>query len=182
VLSLKRPNTESLIGDLGNLGVTVNTYMDVEKFVSLKDLISIRPPEHLPKDIEAAFKEGATCKSVGCYNAAGTMFRLCVDLATRSMLPAKDIPEPNAATRRNLGLRLPWLISKGYLPESLRELSTCIKDDGNDGAHVGSLTEADADDLLDFTVALLERMFTEPERLRVAKERRDARRSAPKTS
>jgi hypothetical protein len=49
--------------------------------------------------------------------------------------------------------------------------------DGNDGAHVGSLKKTDAEELLDFTVALLERMYTEPEKLRLAKDRRDSRRS-----
>ena len=105
------------------------------------------------------------------------MFRLCVDLATKSMLPAEDTPGLNAKTRRDLGLRLPWLFENSRLPESLKDLSSCIKEDGNDGAHSGNLSEADASDLLDFSVALLERIFTEPERLRLAKERRDARRS-----
>ena len=104
------------------------------------------------------------------------MFRLCVDLATKSMLPAEDAPGLNAKTRRDLGLRLPWLFESGRLPEALRYLSSCIKEDGNDGAHAGSLSEADAADLLDFSIALLERIYTEPERLRLAKERRDARR------
>jgi hypothetical protein len=180
VISQKTPGTEHSLENLPNLEVAVNRYMEIEGFVNLKDIASVPPPEHLPMDIEAAFKEGAMCKSVGCYNAAGTMFRLCVDLATRLRLPAKEVSEPNAATRRNLGLRLPWLFDNGHLPEALRELSSCVKDDGNDGAHVGSLTESDADDLLDFTVALLERMFTEPERLRIAKERRETRRGTPK--
>ena len=158
----------------------VNTYMNIEGFINLKDIATTSPPEHLPKDIEAAFKEGATCLSVGCHNAAGTMFRLCVDLATRSSLPEQDIQGLNAKIRRNLGLRLPWLFDNGYLPEALRELSSCVKEDGNDGAHVGSLKKGDAGDLLDFTVALLERMYTEPERLQLAKQRRDSRRDTPK--
>jgi hypothetical protein len=154
----------------------LNKYVTVKGHISLKDGVSVEPPEFLPKDIESVFSEGATCVAVGCYNAAGTMFRLCVDLATKSMLPAEDAPGLNAKTRRDLGLRLPWLFANGILPESLRDLSSCIKEDGNDGAHAGSLTEADAADLLDFSTALLERIYTEPERLRLAKERRDARR------
>lgn len=43
--------------------------------------------------------------------------------------------------------------------------------------HDGSLEKEDAEDLLDFTFALLERMYTEPERLRIAKERRESRRA-----
>jgi hypothetical protein len=154
----------------------VNKYLDVEGYISLKDKAAVRPPEHLPKEIEAAFKEAATCLAVGCYNAAGTMFRLCIDLATRSMLPAQDTPGLTAKVRRDLGLRLPWLFDNGHLPEALRGLSSCIKDDGNDGAHAGTLTRAEAEDLLDFSTALLERLYTEPERLRLAEERRALRR------
>lgn len=114
--------------------------------------------------------------SIGCYNAAGTMFRLCIDLATRAKLPEGDVEGLNAKTRRDLGLRLPWLLDKGLLPQDLRELSTCIKEDGNDGAHQGTLGEDDAEDILDFSYELLERLYTEPKRIEIAKERRLARR------
>ena len=169
----------NLKNGLVNLNNAVNGCMNIEGFINLKDLATAAPPEHVPEEIRAAFAEGATCLSVGCYNAAGTMFRLCVDLATRARLPEHDVPGLNAKIRRDLGLRLPWLFGNGHLPEDLRELSSCVKEDGNDGAHVGSLTKDDAADLLDFANALLERMYTEPERLRLAKERRDRRRGTP---
>jgi hypothetical protein len=155
---------------------SLNNYVEIKGHVSLKDTASVSPPEFVPKEIEAIFQEGATSLAVGCYNAAGTMFRLCVDLATKAMLPEEETQGLNAKIRRDLGLRLPWLFETGRLPESLKELSSCTREDGNDGAHRGSLTEADANDLLDFTSALLERLYTEPERLRLAKARRDARR------
>ena len=158
----------------------LNNFVNIKGHISLKDSASVPPPEFLPKEIDAVFQEGATCLAVGCCNAAGTMFRLCVDLATRSMLPPEEVPGLNAKVRRDLGLRLPWLFETGRLPDFLKDLSSCIKEDGNDGAHAGTLTEADADDLLDFTSVLLERIYTEPERLRLAKERRDARRTQPK--
>lgn len=154
----------------------LNLYADVETYVSLKDEANIDPPEHLPKEIEAVFKEGATCLAVHCYNAARTMFRLCIDLATRAMLPADQVAGLNEKTRRDLGLRLPWLFANKLLPGELKDLSSCIKDDGNDGAHAGTLRQRDAEDLLDFTTALLERLYTEPERLRLAEQRRKARR------
>ena len=78
-------------------------------------------------------------------------------LATRSILPNDDAEDLNAKVRRDLGLRLPWLFDKGLLPVSLKALSSCIKEDGNDGAHAGTLKQPDAEDLLDFTTALLER-------------------------
>jgi hypothetical protein len=158
-----------------NLEQALNRFVTVEGFISLKDHAGEEPPEHLPDNIEAVFREGATCLAVGCNSAAGTMFRLCLDLATREMLPA-DAPGLNASVRRNLGLRLPWLFENGRLPEALRELSACVKDDGNDGAHSGTLTVKEAGDLLDFTRVLLERLYTEPARIQLAKQRREERR------
>ena len=156
----------------------LNNYTTVRGFVSYKDKATVTPPQFLPAEIEAVFLEGATCLSVGCFNAAGTMFRLCVDLATKGMLPTdEDTPGLNWKIRRDLGLRLPWLFNATLIPESLRDLSTCIKEDGNDGAHAGTLTVDDANDLLDFTAMLLERIYTEPERLRLASQRRTDRRS-----
>lgn len=155
---------------------SISDLVRVESYVSTKDEAGVTAPEHLPPAIKAAFEEGATCHAVKCPNAAGTMFRLCVDLATQPLLPKEDEDGLSYKTRRDLGLRLPWLFDHKKLPEDLRELSSCIHQDGNDGAHKGTLTEEETEDLLDFATALLERMFTEPERLKAAKLRRDERR------
>jgi hypothetical protein len=162
----------------GPMAVTdsLNNYMSVEGYVSIKDVATIRPPEYVPPDVVAAFNEGATSLAVRCFNAAGTMFRLAVGLATRPLLPPDGDTSISAKQRRDLGLRLAWLFDKGRLPSELRELSKAIREDGNDGAHQGTLTKTDAEDILDFSVRLFERMFTEPEKLRLAQERRTARR------
>ena len=177
VLSQKNPDSSEIIQKgLANIPVAVNQLMDVEGHISLKDIATEQPPEHLPENIDAAFREGAACMAIGCINAAGTMFRLCLDLATRTMLPEGDTGGLNARTRRDLGLRLPWLFDNSVLPESLREFSDCIKEDGNDGAHKGTLSEEDAGDIFDFTYIMLERIYTEPKRIELAKERRASRR------
>jgi hypothetical protein len=59
---------------------------------------------------------------------------------------------------------------------ALRELAKCIREDANDGAHAGNLSKEDAEDLLDFTTTLLERLVTEPKRLERAEARRKKRR------
>jgi hypothetical protein len=159
--------------------VSVNGAFDVHDFRSLKDQVGASPPDHLPPSIEAAFKEGAACLAVKCYNAGATMFRMCLDIATKELLPE---PMPAGLTphiQRNLGPRLGWLFDNGILPEPLRELSQCIKDDGNAGAHDGSLIQVDAADLMDFTFILLERLYTEPKRLELAAQRRASRHSPP---
>jgi hypothetical protein len=185
IVSSTEPSHREFMREKGPIQIVgaINRMMDVEEYVSLKDAAPIPPPEHLPVDIQAAFNEGAKCAAIGCHNAAGTMFRLAIDLATSDLLPKPD-PEIekkglNAKIRRDLGLRLPWMFENNLLPEALRDLSTCVKDDGNDGAHRGTLKKEDAEDLLDFSARLLERIFTEPERLRIAKARRDER-NAPK--
>jgi hypothetical protein len=158
---------------------SLNSWFLVEGFISLKDSGAAASPEYVQDPIIAnAFREGAVSLVVGNWNAAGTMFRLAIDLTTRPMLPTEDVSGLNKRTRRDLGLRLPWLFDNGILPNDLRELSSCVREDGNDGAHAGTLTKEDAQDLLDFTTALLERIFTEPERLRLAKERREKRRQS----
>jgi Domain of unknown function (DUF4145) len=69
-----------------------------------------------------------------CYNAAGTMFRLAIDLATRPMLQPPGDASISHKERRDLGLRLPWLFKSGGLPASLQDLSVAVREDGTDGA------------------------------------------------
>lgn len=180
VLSLKTSahDQHQIIKEKGlvDVGRAINRWMDIKGFIKISDFANASPPEHLPMNIRAAFEEAAKCLAIDCYNATGTMFRLCIDIATRSLLPEGEVAGLNAKTRRDLGLRLPWLFDNAKLPENLRELSTCVKEDGNDGAHAGTLQKADAEDLFEFTMALLERIYTEPEKLRLAKERREKRR------
>ena len=61
-----------------------------------------------------------------------------------------------------------WLFDNAILPPTLRELAKCIREDADDGAHVGNRSKADAEDLLDFTMVLLDRLITEPKRLELA--------------
>ncbi|HGM5513836.1 TPA: DUF4145 domain-containing protein [Stenotrophomonas maltophilia] len=164
-----------MIGGIGQATGVLNHFVDVIGVINIKDVASIAPPEHLPAPIEAAFSEGASCLAIGCVNAAAAMFRLCVDLATIDLVPAVGEGAPNPRTARELGLRLVWLFENGKLPEDLHDLSVCIKDDGNDGVHRGSLSSAEAEDLLDFTTELLRRRYTEKERIRLARERKEAR-------
>ncbi len=70
-----------------------------------------------------------------------------------------------------------WLFDNHLLPESLRGLAECVKDDGNDGAHEGILDKVAAEDLEDFAYLFLERLYTEPQRLVEARARREQRRN-----
>jgi hypothetical protein len=162
---------------LAKIQESLNNYFDIDGYICLKDMGVIAAPEHVPNEIAKAFREGATSVVTDCPNAAGAMFRLVIDLTTRPLLPAEGTPGIKRKTRRDLGLRLPWLFENGLLPKDLEDLSKCIREDGNDGAHAATLAKNDALDLQDFCVALLGRIFTEPKRLQLAAERRAQRRA-----
>lgn len=164
-----------------NYNGMLNDIVEVKRPITLRDALTHEGPEFLPDDVQSIYKEAVSCLAIECYNAASTMFRLCIDLATRPMLPAANdmtgADYPSSKERRELGLRLKWMFKHGLLPNTLETLSDAVREDANDGAHRGTLMRADAEDLLDFCDALLERMITEPEKLRRAKERRAQRRN-----
>lgn len=167
-------------GSISSISGSINDFLEINGYISLRDDGGIDCPEMVPPVIAEVFREGASSFAAGCPNAAGAMFRLCLDLATKdrqSALQANAGAPPNQAQRNRLFDRLAWLFAQNLVPSDLQELADCVRDDGNDGAHDGTLTLTDAEDLLDFTVALLERVYTEPGRLVAARSRRDQRRA-----
>ena len=155
-------------------GFNFNSIGIIRGVVTPADLKVGPPPDFLPKKINNIFTEGAKCLSVGCYNAAATMFRLCLDIATKELLPPEG-QEPGNRVRRSLGFRMEWLFDNQSLPEAMKDLAECVKEDGNDGAHEGLLDKTSAIDLMEFTYILLERLYTEKVRLEEAKIRRQKR-------
>jgi Domain of unknown function (DUF4145) len=167
----------------GPSGTVVTIHGDLEPefkslgFLDFTEVKSKPAPDHLPPAIQSAFQEGTKCLATNCANAACAMFRLCLDLATKDMLPAEGAEQgPTNHQRRNLSARLEWLFEQGRLLPDLKELSQAVRDNGNDGAHDGNLTMHDAEDMYDFAFALFNRLYAEPQRLALANERRAARR------
>ena len=83
----------------------LNNHFKIERFISLRDHAKQAPPDFVEGDVARAFEEGAACLSIACYNAAATMFRLCIDLVTRQYLPPDSSydtnPKPNEKQRRD---------------------------------------------------------------------------------
>jgi len=138
------------------------------RHISPADVDTAPPPEDLPDDIDRAFREATKCAVVGCYNAAGAMFRLCLDLATKGVEGS------------NLAARLDALCEERQFSSELRELGSAVRLDGNDAAHDGMLDEEAVEDLQEFAARFLTQLYTEPARVRAAKERRKKRRSRAK--
>jgi len=150
--------------------------------LSLADVLTELPPLHVPEDISSIFVEASRCLAIGCMNAAGTMCRLCLDLATKRRMADLDLESPNKWTQEKLGPRLAWLFEHKALPASMKGLADCIKEDGNDGAHEGTLGAAEAGDLHDFTRQLLVHLYSNDGQIREAESRRMARRAAARSA
>ncbi|MES2677704.1 MAG: DUF4145 domain-containing protein [Pseudomonadota bacterium] len=155
---------------------SLNRAFGIEGYINLRDNNARPAPEFVPEDVKTIFEEGTACTSIKCWNAAGSMFRQCLDLVSKSLLPKEEVDGLTGHIRSKLGARLNWLFKNNYLPKDLQELAECVREDGNDGAHDGTLMEADSLNLLDFTEALLERIYTEKEKIEQAKQRRISRR------
>lgn len=156
-------------------GQTINYRYTVTGIVRPQGAL-VTPPAYVPDDVAMVFREGAECLAIGCWNAAGAMFRKVVDVVSRSRLPDGE-GGPNDATRNNLKRRLAWLFLNNHLTRDVEPLAACIREDGNDAVHDHPLTKEDAEDLLDFTVQLLEGVYTTPGKLAAAAARRDERRN-----
>lgn len=151
-------------------GEITNTF-EMFGIVRVCDNVVCLAPDFTPKDIEKTFKEGTKCLSIKCWNAAGAMFRKCLDLTAKDKLAEKD-------HGKKLSVKVKCLLAEKILPEDLKEIANYIILDGNDGLHNRMLTKDDAVGLLEFTVMLLGRIYTEPERIKRMTKKRDERKKA----
>jgi hypothetical protein len=134
-------------------------------------------PEHTPAELKLIFDEGAQCLAIGAWNASSAMFRKIVDQISKDRMNAAPIGVPaDKRTRFNLKPRLAWLFANNLLPKEIEAIADAIREDANDGVHNQPLGEADALDLQDFTIELLEALYTLPGRLKDAEARRAERR------
>lgn len=168
-------------GPMSQLGQYVNWAYRLDQWVF--EIPNRRTcPDHVPEPIVRIFNEAATCSAIGAWDAAGTMFRKVLDSATRTITPAPDSniePRPsNWKTYKDLRLRLDWLFERGLLSPALKDLSSCIHEDGNDAAHdLTGITEVEAADLGDFCERVLEALYTVPGQIEENRRRRQERRA-----
>jgi hypothetical protein len=138
-------------------------------------------PPHVPDDVKRIFDEAAICTAIGTWDAGGTMFRKVLDVATRSITRTPDaLEEPRPASwkvYKDLRLRLDWLFDNQLLSPALKELSSCIHEDGNDAAHdVQGIDKPEAEDLADFCEQILQVLYSVPGQIDENRRRRNKRR------
>ena len=118
----------------------------------------------VPKSIREAFKEASVCFRSKAYTASAIMCRktlegLCVE---------------HGIKERNLSTSLKRLKAKGFIEERLFEWAEALRTLGNEAAHgVEIIVNAqDAKDMMEFTEALCEYVFTYRDKFERFKKRR----------
>ena len=172
---LVRNTSRELFQNVMKKSGIINPHIEVVKVVNIVPINSNSVPKFLPEEIENPFSEALACQAIQAWNAAGCMFRTTVDLATKEQLQKLQAKKPPKDLERNLSKRIVWLFSGEYISERLKDLSTCIRKDGNDAAHEANLGKVDVEDLCDFTTLLLEELFTTPKRIEEATYRQQIR-------
>jgi len=138
-------------------------------------------PDFVPEPIGRIFHEASVCTAMQSWDAGGTMFRKTLDASTRSITPRPDsdavVKPPNWKAYKDLRLRLDWLFEQKILSASLKDLSSCIHEDGNDAAHdLTGINQAEASDLSESSEMILRELYTVPGQIEANRRRRDERR------
>ncbi len=117
-----------------------------------------------PKSIQQAFDEAYTCYRSRAYTAAAILCRKTLE----------GICEAHGVRERSLMTSLKRLKEKGVIDERLFEWSDMLRGAGNDAAHDINviISEADATDILEFTNAIVDYLFSYRERFEKFKARR----------
>lgn len=127
------------------------------------------PDEHVlgqfvPDHIKHAYKEAVACFKANAYTATAIMCRRALEGMCKQL----------GVNEKSLASSLKKLEEQGTFDGTLTKWANALKDFGNDAAHDFDVVTSpdDAHDLLDFTQALLEQVFTYRPRLQALLERR----------
>lgn len=146
------------------------TLQEVDFDETLSSPNRLYPPQHevvsstLPQPIRAAFEEASTCLRAKAHTATAVMCRKTLE----------GICSSHNISERNLAESLKKLRDNGVIDTRLFEWADELRLFGNDAAHDVNVTISgpDARDILDFTRALVEYVFTFRERFEEFKKRR----------
>ena len=122
----------------------------------------LKAPEHLTDKVERLYLQGVSSLDRSEYDAAGTMFRKCLDSALKQVHPEG---------RGNLKERIDKLPEALGVTPAMKQWAHEIRDLGNDAAHEEELfTGEQAAELHAFTEMFLTYSFTLPKMLEQRKE------------
>jgi hypothetical protein len=106
----------------------------------------------IPPSIRLAYEEARTCFNAKAYTAAAIMCRKTLE----------GIADEHKIIGRNLASAIKEMKDKGIIESKLYEWADMLRISGNEAAHGvnATISSQDAKDILEFTNALLEYIFT----------------------
>lgn len=124
----------------------------------------LRVNPNAPRDIQSAFEEACACYRAQAFTASAIMCRKTLE----------GICEAHGMQKPNLAMALRKMKEDGLIDDRLYEWSDSLRVAGNEAAHgVGlSIPQPDAKDILEFTNAILDYLFSYRDRFEQFKKRR----------
>ena len=116
-------------------------------------------PADVPEPASRFYEQGSRALADGLYDAAGAMFRKCLEPVTRTDQLIQKVPEAEREKflRSWLKTRITKLKDLHAIPPALGDLVDVIKDEGDAAVHDDALYDKDsAESLQGFTEAFLE--------------------------
>lgn len=125
--------------------------------------------ERVPVGIANDFIEASKCFNISAFKASATMARRTIQKICLNL---------GADKKKKLYEQINDLKNLGRLHSDLAEIATEIRFLGNDGAHpdidgLDDLNEAEVQDILDFTLELLDDLYVRPSKVQTMKKRRE---------
>ncbi|CAI3953176.1 DUF4145 domain-containing protein [Commensalibacter papalotli (ex Botero et al. 2024)] len=145
----------------------------IEKIIRPPVNISYQCPEHVPEDIKGKFDEAAQCHANDCIVASSMMLRLCLETVIKDLLKTNN--EQKQKVYLSDGIKN--LSEKNLISKRIQYFANEIRFDGNYAAHEGKMDQENLQDLFDFTIALLEDVYTQPKKIELSQERRAQRKN-----
>ncbi|MBI1813557.1 MAG: DUF4145 domain-containing protein [Deltaproteobacteria bacterium] len=126
-----------------------------------------RLSSQIPNELRRSFREAIRCQESGHYLATALMCRRTLE----------GICAHHLGTVRNLSTSLKELHKKNVIDDRLFEWASALRDDGNLAAHDmnARISHEDAEDLVDFSEAILDYVFVLRDRFETYKGRRAKR-------
>lgn len=125
----------------------------------------------IPISLQSAFEEARSCFRAKAYTATAIMCRKTLE----------GIADVNSISVRNLASALKEMKDKGIIENRLYEWADALRISGNEAAHGVNINvlHQDAKDILEFTHALLEYVFTFQEKFEQFTKRRGKKPDIP---
>jgi hypothetical protein len=144
-------------GSLGDRGFQYIAHFPTE--------VHIEEPEHLPEKVARPFQQAISNLSSQNWDAAGTMARKTLDVATRDIARGRisDQNLSESIAKEWLKKRIKRLSDVALLTRELADLASVIKDGGDEAAHDDDpYEEVEARKLINYAQAFLTYIYTVP--------------------